>query len=77
MIPAVTEGAFGMAMLAASANAPLAEVTERMVRIERTIAPRRGFAPFAGQYEALVRELAAREWLPERLAAFALEEGSR
>ncbi len=74
MIPKVTEGAFGMAMLAASANSSLAEVTERMVRIERTIAPGRGFAPYAECYTMLVRELAARGWLPRSLAAFALDE---
>ncbi len=75
-VPAVTEGAFGMAMLAASAGSSFAEVTERMVRIERTIMPRRGFAPFAEQYAVLVRELAARGWLPASLAAFALQEVS-
>ncbi len=75
-VPKVTEGAFGMAMLAASAGSSLAEMAERMVRIERTIAPRHGFAPFAKQYAALVRELAARGWLPEPLAAFALQEVS-
>ena len=75
-IPTITEGAFGMAMLAASVESSLAEVTERMVRIERTIPPRRGFAPFARQYAALVRELAARGWLPDSLAAYALHEVS-
>ncbi len=74
LIPRVTEGAFGMAMLAASADSSVAEVTERMVRIERTIAPRRGFPPYAEPFAALVRELAARGWLPDSLAAYALQE---
>ena len=73
-IPHVTEGAFGMAMLAAAANSSLTEVTGRMARIDRVIAPRRGFAQYAVQYSALVRELTARGWLPEPLAAFALKE---
>ncbi len=71
-IPRVTEGAFGMAMLAAAAGSSMAEVSGRMVRVERTIAPNRGFKPYAEQYSALIRELARREWLPQELAAAAL-----
>ena len=71
-VPRVTEGAFGMAMLVAARESSIAEVAARMVRIDRTIAPRRGFADYAGQYAALVRALAARAWLPQALAETAL-----
>ncbi|HZY62283.1 MAG TPA: FGGY family carbohydrate kinase [Edaphobacter sp.] len=70
-IPCVTEGAFGMAMLAAAHGSSIIEVTERMVRIERTIEPERRFEDYAWQYTALIAELNARGWLPDYLAAFA------
>ena len=73
-VPSVTEGAFGMAMLAAASESSLAEVTARMVRIERVITPARSFGDYAASYAALLQELASRGWLPEPLARFALEE---
>ncbi len=73
-MPCATEAAFGMAMLAASADSGLSAVTERMARTDRVITPGCGFAPYADAYAALVRELAARGWLGAPLAAFALEE---
>ncbi len=73
-IPGVTECAFGMAMLAASHTSSLAEVTQRMVRIDRRITPGLGFSAYAQQYVGLVQELARREWLPALLADAALRE---
>ena len=71
-VPRVTECAFGMAMLVAAHENSMATVTERMVRMEQTIAPVRGFDAYAEQYARLVRELAGRGWLPQELAAAAL-----
>ncbi len=76
-VPRVPESAFGMAMLAAAHTASLAEVTGRMVRIERTVHPGRGFAPYRAQYVALVEELARRGWLGQPLAAAALSGAQR
>ncbi|MBS1813508.1 MAG: carbohydrate kinase [Acidobacteria bacterium] len=70
-VPEVTEGAFGMAVLAAAHTSSIAEATKRMVRIERTIEPKRSFAEYADQYIALVDELAKRGWLPQDVADFA------
>jgi len=68
-IPEVTEGAFGMAMLAAAADSSMQQVTRRMVRIARTITPRRSFVEYAAQYAALIIELENRGWLPPGLTA--------
>ena len=62
-VPEVTEGAFGMAMLAAAADSSMQQVTRRMVRIARTITPKRPFHEYAAQYAALVAELEHRGWL--------------
>ena len=70
-IPCVTEGAFGMAMLAAAQDSSITEVTERMVRIERTIEPARKFKDYAMQYDMLIGELNSRGWLADDLAKFA------
>jgi sugar (pentulose or hexulose) kinase len=70
-VPAVTEGAFGMAVLAASAGSSMKEATRRMVRIDRTIAPKHSFSEYAEQYGALVRELDRRGWLPAELRSAA------
>ncbi len=70
-VPRVTEGAFGMAMLAAASETTLQAVTERMVRIERTITPRRGFEAYADQYLQLLSSLEDRGWLPQELAVHA------
>lgn len=72
-IPAVVEAAFGMAVLAAAQQSSIGEATRRMVHLERTIAPRLGFAAYRESYAALVHELAAREWLPPGLAHTALK----
>ncbi len=71
-LPSVTEGAFGMAMLAASSNSSLSEVAQRMVRIDRVIEPRRAFSHYAGQYRTLIHSLHERCWLPSALLAAAL-----
>lgn len=70
-IPCVTEGAFGMAMLAAAQDSSITEVTGRMVRIERTIEPERKFEDYSMQYAILIDELNARGWLGDELATFA------
>jgi len=70
-VPRVTEGAFGMAVLAAAHNSSIAEAAARMVRMDRTIEPRRSFDEYADQYAVLVDELAHRGWLPQDAAEFA------
>lgn len=74
LVPEVTEGAFGMAMLAAASESSMAEVTARMVRIARTIRPKRDFSEYAEQYAALRSELENRGWLPLGSAAAPLAE---
>jgi len=69
-VPCITGGAFGMAVLAAAHDSSIAEVTKRMVRIERTIEPRRSFGDYADQYAVLVDGLARRGWLPQDIAEF-------
>ncbi len=71
-IPANTESAFGMAMLVASRETSMDEAARRMVRMDRTVAPRAGFAPYAEVYGRFIRELADRGWLPQELAAATL-----
>jgi sugar (pentulose or hexulose) kinase len=66
-VPAVTQGAFGMAVLAAATKSSLAEATERMVRTGRTIYPRRSFSEYAMQYELLLAELHRRGWMPRTM----------
>jgi sugar (pentulose or hexulose) kinase len=63
LVPAVTEGAFGMAVLVAAAQTSMPTATDRMVRVARTISPRRPFAEYADQYGRFVRELELRGWL--------------
>lgn len=75
-VPAVTESAFGMAVLAASTYSSMKDATRRMVRIDRTISPRRGFSEYAHQYNTLVQELDRRGWLPAELRT-AAEAGGR
>ena len=72
LIPRITEGAFGMAMLVAAHFSTLADVTARMVHIARTISPQKRFEVYAGQYRDLVHELTARRWLPQDLADITL-----
>ena len=66
-IAEVTEGAFGMALLASAAASSLAEATARMVHTGTAIAPSRPFEQYAGAYEQLVRALYQRGWLPDSL----------
>ena len=68
LVPRITEGAFGMAMLVAAQSSTMADVTARMVHIARTISPRNSFEVYAEQYLDLIRELASRGWLPQDLA---------
>jgi sugar (pentulose or hexulose) kinase len=75
-VPAVTESAFGMAVLAASTYSSMKDATRRIVRIDRTISPRRGFSEYAHQYNTLVQELDRRGWLPAELRT-AAEAGGR
>ena len=71
-LPRVTEGAYGMAMLAASSESSLSDVTLRMVRIERTIEPQGSFSQYAEQYRSLLLSLHERGWLPSSLFQAAL-----
>lgn len=71
LIPAVTEGAFGMAVLVAAAQSSMPIATERMTRIARTVTPRRPFNQYAAQYGQFVDELSRRGWLPPQLHAAA------
>ncbi|MGW2519201.1 FGGY-family carbohydrate kinase [Streptomyces sp. NPDC001617] len=73
-VPAQTEPALGMAALAAygTGEGSLADITDRMVRIETTLDPHPSrTALFAEPYARLVGELTARGWLPEPVAAHA------
>lgn len=75
VVPAVTETALGVAVLAAAGatGEPLPEVAARMTRTERRYSPRPGAAErFAAPYARLVDALAERGWIPERLRAAAL-----
>jgi sugar (pentulose or hexulose) kinase len=66
-VPAMTESAFGMAVLAASAYSSMKEATQRMVRIDRTITPKHAFSKYENQYGAFIQELDRRGWLPMEL----------
>lgn len=70
-IPEITEGAFGMAVLAAAAQSSLTEATDRMVRIRRAISPQRSITEYAAQYTTFIDELHSRGWLPEALKSAA------
>ncbi|GLF93686.1 carbohydrate kinase [Streptomyces yaizuensis] len=72
-IPAVSEPALGMAVLAAlgtGAAPTLAEAAARMVRIRETVRPE-GHGRFTEPYLTLVDELERRAWLPAPTAAHA------
>jgi sugar (pentulose or hexulose) kinase len=71
LIPAVTEGAFGMAVLVAAAQSSMPIATERMTRIARTVPPHRPFTQYAAQYGEFVDELSRRGWIPPQLHAAA------
>jgi len=63
VVPAVTEGAFGMAVLVAATQSSMAAATQRMVRIAQTVSPARSFEEYSVQYERFVGELSKRGWL--------------
>lgn len=75
LVPEVTEGAFGMAILAASSGSSLAKTTERMVRIARRITPNRPFDDYAEQYGAFLRELERRGYISASAKGHALSRG--
>ncbi|MCP2164534.1 FGGY-family carbohydrate kinase [Goodfellowiella coeruleoviolacea] len=69
-VPAVTEPAFGMAVLAASSEYGLAASAERMVRVDREFLPRPEVGDrLAAGYHRLADALAQRGWLPPTLLA--------
>ncbi len=71
-VPAVTEPAFGMAILAAT-GACSTEAATRMVRPGTAIEPRARFAGiYRETYGKLLAELEQRGWLPSELAAYSL-----
>lgn len=74
VVPEVADGAFGMAVLAAStAYGSLNAAAAAMVRVRDRLIPREGVSErFVSPYAALVRELAERGWIGERLQQFAL-----
>ena len=72
-IPAVTESALGMAVLAAAGASSLAEAASRMVGPGTVIEPRESFAAVYGEaYRALLHALEQRGWLPAAVAAYAI-----
>lgn len=73
-IPASAEPAFGMAVVAAAGDGPLAGAAGRMIRGGSTVVPRPGaWDRFAGAYAAFVDALADRGWIDGPLARFAKE----
>ena len=76
ILPLQAEGAFGMAMLAAAHGSSIAEVTARMVRVDRAIAPSLGLAAYREQYVRFVQELLLRGWLGRDLADAAVRGAS-
>lgn len=74
VVPEVADGAFGMAVVAAStAHGSLGAAAARMVRVRDRLNPREGVSErFVSPYAALVRELAERGWIGERLHQSAL-----
>ncbi len=77
-IPENAEPALGMAILAASAGRPLAEVAASMVRMRETIEPRLDrIERFHAPYMRLVDELEKRGWLPQAVAEHARRRVAR
>ncbi len=73
LIPNVTEGALGMAVLARSSGSSLEAAAAQMVRPGVEISPREPFADVYGEsYRTLLGSLAKRGWLPEQTAGYAL-----
>ena len=77
-LPAVTESALGMAVLAAAGEAPLAAAARRMIQPGTVIEPREHFAEVYGAgYCSLLRALRERGWLGAEVAAYAVAKVSR
>jgi sugar (pentulose or hexulose) kinase len=72
VVPANAEPAFGMAVIAAAGDGPLADAAERMIRPGTAVTPRPG-APerFADAYAAFLDALAKRDWIDPGLAEYA------
>ncbi len=73
-IPAVTEPAFGMSILAASHGSSLRDAAGRMVSRGTQIDPALHFAETYGEtYRRLLRELESRGWLPPALTDYSIQ----
>jgi len=66
-IAAITEGAFGMAVLISATETNMTEATKRMVNTGESVAPRRSFADYEDAYSKLLQALHQRGWLPDAL----------
>lgn len=75
-IPAVTEGAFGMAVLASAAESSMSDAVSRMIKPGVLINPKRPFSDYAPQYHVLLSELHRRGWLPDSLFETARREAN-
>lgn len=72
-LAAISESAFGMAVLAASHEVSLEQAAKAMISPSRIIESEDDFASvYAEGYRALLLELKRRGWLPEPLANFSL-----
>lgn len=72
-VPAVTEPAFGMSLLAAASCSSLAEAARQMIRTGSEVQPSpAATAACSPLYHCFVEALVDRRWLPETLAAFSL-----
>ena len=72
-VPAVTEAAFGMAVLASSHGSSLTETAARMISPGTNIDPSTPFAETYGEtYRRLLGALEQRGWLPSALAAYSI-----
>ncbi len=73
-IPAATEPAFGMAVLAASHDSSLEEAAGRMISPGSHVDPALPFAETYGEtYRRLLRELESRGWLPPALTDYSIQ----
>lgn len=72
-LAAVSESAFGMAVLAAAQDSSLEQAVATMIAPGNVVEPPEDFRScYADGYRALIGQLAARGWLPGELAAFTL-----
>nr|AQQ75112.1 hypothetical protein [uncultured bacterium] len=73
-LPATAEPAFGMAVLAAAGDGPVAAAARRMVRVAGVLAPRPGARDrFAEPFGRFVDALADRGYIDDELARYAKE----